>query len=195
MKRYFTATGLILLLFIVTSAAGAPTDRYEELTGEADDFEVIEKPWEESAVKIPELPADDGWVTVPMDSLPATQSLALGKNTIRIDKNDWVVRYWLLIRSTGGAYNAMYQGLRCKTGETINYAYGQKQLEPVVAPVKEPRWLAIGPRRRGNYAEELSHYIFCSGEVPRTPQQIQDAIDGTFGMKNPYQDYFDFDND
>ena len=195
MKRYFTATGCILLLFIAAGVAAEATDRYEELTGEGDDFEVIETPWEESAVKVPELPEDDGWLTIAMDSLPSTQSLALGKDTIRIDKNDWVVRYWLLLRSTGGAYNAMYQGLRCKTRETITYAYGQKRREPVVVQVKEPRWVAIGPRRKGNYVQELSHYIFCSGEVPRTPQQIQDAIDGTFELKNPYQDYFDFDND
>lgn len=195
MKRYFTATGLILLLFITASATAKPTDRYEEITGEEDDFDAIEKPWKESGVKVPELPGDDAWVSIPMDSLPATQSLALGKDTIRIDKNDWVVRYWLLLRSTGGSYNAIYQGLRCRTRETVAYAYGQKQREPMVVPVKEPRWVAIGQRRKGNYTQELAHYIFCSGEVPRNLQQIQDAIDGTFEMKNPYQDFFDHDND
>jgi hypothetical protein len=191
MKRYFTATGLILLLFIATCANAEPTDRYEEVTGEQDDFGVVEKLWQESAVQIPDLPADDAWVTIPMDSLPATQKLALEKSSILIDKKDWVVRYWLLIRSTGGAYNASYQGLRCRTSETVTYAYGQKQREPMVSPVKEPRWVPIGQRRKGNYAHELSHYIFCSGAVPRTPKQMQDAIEGTFQMKNPYQEYFD----
>jgi len=191
MKHYFTATGLLLLLFIAAGAIAAPTDRYEEVTGEEDDFDVIEKPWQESALQLPELPAEDAWATIPMDSLPATQELALGENSILIDKKDWVVRYWLLIRSTGGAYNASYQGLRCRTREVVTYAYGQKHRDPMVTRVKEPRWTAIGNRRKGNYHHELAHYIFCSGEVPRTPKQMQQAIDGVFELTNPYQDYFD----
>ena len=191
MKHYFTATGLILLLFIAASAIAEPTDRYEEVTGEEDDFDAIERPWTESAVQLPELPADDDWATIPMDSLPATQKLALGKNSIRIDKKDWVIRYWVLIRSTGGAYNAIFQGLRCSTREVITYAYGQKHRDPMVTPVKEPRWTDIGKRRKGNYHPELAHYVFCSGEVPRTPKQMEQAIDGVFEMTNPYQDYFD----
>jgi hypothetical protein len=191
MKYYFTATGLILLLFIAASANAEPTDRYEELTGEQDDFDVIEKSWQESAAQVKDLPADDAWVTIPMDSLPSTQKLALSKNNINIDKKDWVVRYWVLIRSTGGAYNAAYQGLRCSTREVTTYAYGQKHRDPMVTRVKEPRWTDIGPRRKGNYTQELSHYIFCSGEVPRTPKQMEQAIDGVFERSNPYQEYFD----
>lgn len=191
MKHYFTATGLILLLFIAASAIAEPTDRYEEVTGEEDDFDAIERPWQESTIKVPKLPADDDWDTIPMDSLPATQKLALGKNSILIDKKDWVVRYWLLITSTGGAYNASYQGLRCRTRQFVTYAYGQKDQDPKVTPVKEPRWTDIGPRRRGNYHHELAHYIFCSDEVPRTPKQMQQAIDGVFELTNPYQEYFD----
>jgi len=191
MTRYFTAYGFILLLFVATCAMAKPTDRYEELTGEQDDFDVIEKPWEESAFQVPELPADDGWVNFPMDSLPATQKLALSKNNITIDKKDWVVRYWVLISSTGGAYNAAYQGVRCRTREFVTYAYGQKNREPRVTLVKEPRWTDIGKRRKGNYTEELARYIFCSGEVPRTPREMEQAIDGRFELMNPYQDYFD----
>lgn len=191
MKHYFTATGLILLLFLAACANAEPTDRYEELTGEHDDFDAIEKPWQESEVKIPDLPADDTWATIPMDSLPPSQKLALGKDSIRIDKQDWVVRYWLLISSTGGGYNASYQGLRCRTRQTVVYAYAQKRPEPTINPVKEPKWTDIGNRRKGNYAHELAHYIFCSGEVPRTRKQMQQAMDGIFQLTNPYQDYFD----
>lgn len=191
MKYHFTATGILLLLFIAASAIAEPTDRYEEVTGEEDDFDVIEKPWTESSVQLPELPADDAWSTMPMDSLPATQKLALAKSSIRIDKKDWVVRYWVLIRSTGGAYNASYQGLRCRTREVITYGYGQNYPEPKVIPIKEPRWADIGKRKRGNYTHELAHYVFCSDEVPRTPKQMEQAIDGVFELTNPYQDYFD----
>jgi len=191
MKHYFTATGLILLLFIAASAIAEPTDRYEEVTGEEDDFDAIERPWTESSVQIPELPADDAWSTMPMDSLPATQKLALAKSSIRIDKKDWVVRYWVLISSTGGAYNASFQGLRCRTREVITYAYGQEYPESKVIPIKEPMWRDIGNRKRGNYTHELAHYVFCSDEVPRTPKQMEQAIDGVFELTNPYQDYFD----
>jgi len=191
MKRYFTATCLVLLLFIAACVTAKPTDRYEEITGEQDDFDAIEKPWQESEVQIPDLPADDDWVIIPMDSLPATQKLALGKDSIRIDKQDWVVRYWLRIRSSAGGYNASYQGMRCRTRQTVTYAHVQLQPEPTVIPVKKPVWTDIAGRRKGNYAHELAHYIFCSGEVPRTPKQMQQAMDGIFELTNPYQEYFD----
>lgn len=193
MTRYFTATGIVLLWFIGSCAIAAPTDRYEEMTGEHDDFDVIEKPWQESDAQVPDLPADDEWVTLPMDSLPKTQMLALSKNHIVIDKKDLVVRYWLLIRSTGGAYNAMYQGLRCRTREVINYAYGQQHRDPMVVEVKEPKWMDIGKRGRGNYAHELSTDIFCSGEVPRNARQVEQAMAGVYGIANPYQDLIDND--
>lgn len=191
MSRYFTATGFILLLFVVACAMAKPTDRYEEVTGEEDDFDVIEKPWQESAVQVPELPEDDGWVTFSVDSLPSTQKLALSKNNITIDRKDWVVRYWVRISSTGGASNTAYQGVRCRTREFVTYAYGHKHRDPAVTLVKRPKWTEIGLRRKGNYTEELARYIFCSGEVPRKPREMEQAIDGKFELMNPYQDYFD----
>lgn len=191
MKRYLTATGFILLLFITAFAMAKPTDRYEEITGEQDDFDVIEKPWLESGIQVPELPNDAAWSPVPMDSLPKTQQLALDKNTMKVDQKDWVVRYWVLIRSTGGAYNAAYEGIRCTTNEFIIYAYGQNKREPNVKRVREPRWMDVGQRRKGNYRRELVDYFFCAGEVPRNIKQIEQAIDGVFELMNPYEEITD----
>jgi len=98
MKHYITATGITMLIFLATSAMAKPTDRYEELTGEFDDFDAIEKSWERSDTPVPELPTEDGWVEIPMDSLPKTNVLSLDRNNIVIDKRDWVIRFWVEIK-------------------------------------------------------------------------------------------------
>ena len=44
--------------------------------------------------------------------------------TLSVDK-DGVVRYVLVARSSNGAQNVTYEGLRCETGEYRFYAFGQ----------------------------------------------------------------------
>ena len=60
MKALLSYAGALMIL-----SAGvlhsAPTDRYEELTGEADDLRYSGEEWQESETKIPDLPPESGW--------------------------------------------------------------------------------------------------------------------------------------
>ncbi len=180
---------LLALLFSLTSLLhSAPTDRYEELTGDQDDFEANVKEWKESFTQIPPLPDDGAWAQVQIDSLPANQRAFLDLGTMSISDKDYVVRYWLLVRSTAGGYTATFEGLRCGTGEYAVYAYGNPRRDPAVREVKKPKWKKTSHTRSG-YRAELADDVFCSGGVPRERYQIEQAVQGRFEQLNPFDNW------
>ena len=184
-----------LLFFCLLWGAGvaAPTDRYEELTGEEDDFKVIEKSWEESTARIPPLPAEKNWQEIRIDALPKGQHLYLDLSSLYIDKKDWVVRYWLLVRSDAGAFNATFEGMRCVTKEFVIYAYGVKDREPSVRQIKQPKWKKVGHRRQFNFRDELRADVFCAGETPRTKPEIEASAKGAYEYLNPFNNWVNDD--
>jgi len=59
---------------------------------------------------------------VPFDvSINSALQFGVDAGTINIGR-DGVVRYVIVARSTSGTINAMYEGLRCSTGEMRTYA-------------------------------------------------------------------------
>ena len=181
---------LLVGLFAISNLIhGKPTDRYEELTGEQDDFEVIEKEWKEGASEIPPFPDDEMWQPVQIDSLPKHQKAFLDINSLSVSDKDFVVRYWLLIRSKAGGYMASFEGLRCATKEYIVYAYGNPRRDPVVRKVKRPKWKRFGRSRKFDYRVELAEDFFCTGEIPRHRYQIEQAIKGLYEQLNPFDNW------
>ncbi|WP_456415945.1 CNP1-like family protein [Thiolapillus sp.] len=179
---------LALLLFAMGLSQGAPTDRYEELTGEQDDFEANPKEWKERFSGVPPLPGEGAWTSVRVDSLPKNQRAFLDTNTLSVSDKDYVVRYWLLIRSTAGGYTATFEGLRCGTEEYVIYAYGNPRRKPAVREVKTPKWKEIGGARSA-YRKELAKDVFCTGGVPRERYQIEQAMKGLFEQLNPFDNW------
>ena len=190
MNAFLTYAGMILILCAGILQA-APTDRYEELTGEADELEFRGEEWQESEVQIPELPSDSDWVQLHMDELPKNQHLYLARGSVQVDQEDYVTRYWALIRSTSGGYNAFYEGTRCSTVEYIIYAYGQKSGTPRVREVETPLWQKINRTLRNNYRRELAMDYLCAGTTPKTPKQVIQSVKGLYESHNPYSEYTD----
>ncbi|WP_456407035.1 CNP1-like family protein [Thiolapillus sp.] len=183
--------GILLALFVFVTgvAASAPTDRYEELTGDQDDFEASVKEWKEALGEIPPFPDDDAWKQVEIDVLPENQRAYLDMENLNVSEKDFVVRYWLLIRSSAGAFTATYEGLRCSSKEYVIYAYGDPRRDPVVRKVKKPKWREYGRMKRGNYRGELAQGYFCTGEIPRERYQIEQAVKGLFESHNPFDNW------
>ncbi len=180
----------LALLFAVSGVLqAAPTDRYEELTGDQDDFEAKVKEWKESTTDIPPFPEEDAWKQLQLDVLPKNQQGFLAMDSLSISDKDYVVRYWLLIRSTAGGYTATFEGLRCSTKEYVIYAYGDPRRKPVVRKVKLPKWKKYGRMKGANYRVELADDFFCTGEIPRQRRQIEQAVRGLFEQHNPFDNW------
>lgn len=165
------------------------TDRYEELTGEEDDFDVVEKPWKEYRREVPPLPGKEQWQPVRLDSLPKSQHAFIDLGSLDIGSRDQVVRYWLAIRSDAGGAMTTYEGIHCGNRNFIIYAYGYPDREPHVRPVRNPKWKPVSGQRTAPYRWELMQDVLCSGEVPRTLRQIGQAAKGRFEKMNPFDNW------
>ena len=76
--------------------------------------------WKE--LETPPPPAFEVSRLVPFDvSIHSALQFGVDAGTIAIGK-DGVVRYVIVARSASGAVNAMYEGMRCSTGEVRTYA-------------------------------------------------------------------------
>ncbi len=184
---------LLSLLLCGGALSAAPTDRYEELTGEQDDFDVDAKEWKEFRTEIPPLPGEASWTAVPVDALPKNLHAYLDMNTLNVSDKDFVVRYWLLIRSDRGGYTATWEGVRCATGEYVVYAYGYRDRQPSLRRMKSPKWRPLGGRSASNYRYELATDIFCAGEVPRKKFQMEQAVKGLYEAHNPFNNWVNDD--
>jgi len=184
---------LLSLLLCVGGLWAAPTDRYEELTGEQDDFEADVKEWKEFRTEIPPLPEDDAWTEVPLDALPKNMHAFLDMDSLNRSDKDFVLRYWLLIRSDKGAYTATWEGLRCSAREYVIYAWGYKNRKVALRRAKQPRWRPLSAQSSGNYRLELADDVFCAGETPRRKFQIEQAVKGLYEAHNPFNNWMNDD--
>jgi hypothetical protein len=79
-----------------------------------------EKVWTEAAAAPPATFSTE--VLIPFEVMKASAlSYGIDPNTLTVGE-DGVVRYVMVARSSSGALNVLYQGIRCATAETKTYA-------------------------------------------------------------------------
>lgn len=77
---------------------------------------------------------------------------------------DGVVRYTLVIKTSGGATNVMFEGMRCETREKKTYALGHS--DGTWARARDPDWRFIERRLYERHYNTLYDDIFCRGKNP-----------------------------
>lgn len=80
-----------------------------------------------------------------------TASLSVGK--------DGVVRYALVVRTSGGATNVTFEGMRCETGEFKLFATGHP--DGNWSPVRRGEWRRIENKPVNRQHAALSRDFFC----------------------------------
>lgn len=84
---------------------------------------------------------------------PATLSIA----------QDGIVRYVVVARNAGGSVNAMYEGIRCSTGEVKTYARaGSTGVWSVLA---EPQWRGLTDNQPSKHAWVFARQAACDGRA------------------------------
>ncbi|MFT3719819.1 CNP1-like family protein [Pseudorhodoferax sp.] len=90
--------------------------------------------------------------------------------TIRIGE-DGVVRYVMVARSNTGAMTAMYEALRCSTGEYKLYArYNVDRW----TPVGTPQWQSLWESSRVKYPLAFARQGGCDNRAP--PTTVRDIV-------------------
>jgi hypothetical protein len=102
-----------VLLPAATAAQPRPDMEEEEGKG---------KPWVELEVKLPLFPKPENLLQFD-PSAASSNHFYIDPGSISIG-SDGAVRYTLVVRSSSGAENVSYEGIRCETREQKYYAFG-----------------------------------------------------------------------
>lgn len=107
----------MVALLMCSQSFGQPAPKFD-YNPEFDD-----KPWEEVQAQLPAFPRPENLLRIDtgpgggFDFFVDSESIAVG--------NDGVVRYTLVARSSGGALNVSFEGIRCSTRERKLYGFGR----------------------------------------------------------------------
>lgn len=132
--------------------------------------------WEESTV--PSAPAFKTDALLSID-MPPHLSLRFGVDpaTVTVTK-DGIVRYVVVARSSTGAINAFYEGIRCAKGEFKTYArYNTSGQWNVVS---RPAWKPLDDSASSRHTRALAFQAVCEGRTVNgnSVQAIVSALKG-----------------
>ncbi|PSJ17889.1 CNP1-like family protein [Nitrosomonas supralitoralis] len=121
-----------------------------------DQFE-SDKPWIEQLTQLPAYPNATDLMEFDTGAVSSNHYL-VDRNSISIGE-DGVIRFTLVVKSSSGALNVSYEGIRCATSERKLYALGRDD-KTWIQP-RESEWQKLELVRQFNAQRELAKNIFC----------------------------------
>ena len=150
-------TPAAVLLAVAACAAQPPQDEFDG------------KPWEVLKAQLPSYPKPENLLRVHVS--PATAfEFFVDAASVSVGQ-DGIVRYTLIARSTSGAVNVSYEGIRCLPRERKLYAFGRS--DSTWSPARIPQWVPISQTNPQHAA--LAEDFFCpeSRRVRTTEEAVQ----------------------
>lgn len=124
-------------------------------------------PWEEMQAQLPAYPLDQN--LIPLDVGSATPHRyfvdALSISTAK----DGVTRYTLVIKTSGGATNVSFEGMRCESREQKYYAIGRPNR--TWGRARNPQWRYIEARDVITHHFTLYREYLCRGKITVEPAE------------------------
>lgn len=130
-----------------------------------------DKPWVEVETVLPEYPKSENLIQFYVSAVTSNTFLVDAKSLSAGE--DGVVRYTVVVKTSGGASNVSFEGMRCKTKERRLYALGRNDNTWVKPRTKD--WTNIRP---GSYQAILYKEYFCPGGM-----SIYKAEEGVDALK------------
>ncbi len=129
--------------------------------------------WEEDSVQPPAFPLEANLREFYVSATTA-HKFYIDASTLSVGK-DGVVRYVLVVRTSGGATNTTYEGMRCESGEYKLYATGHR--DGTWAMARRGEWSRIVNKPTNRHHAALARDYFCpSGTAIHTPAEGQEAL-------------------
>lgn len=119
----------------------------------------VDPDWKESEAPTP--PAFSAKQLIPL-TMPSYVSLKFGidPSTLVITP-DGILRYVVVASNASGSTTAMYEGIRCSTGEVKTYARFNSSGE--WDPINEPKWMDLAGRHPSKHALVIARQGACEG--------------------------------
>lgn len=129
--------------------------------------------WEEDVAQPPAFPLEANLREFYVSATTA-HKFYIDASTLNVGK-DGVVRYVLVVRTSGGTTNTTFEGMRCESGEYKIYATGHR--DGTWAIVRKGEWHSIVNKPTNRHHAALSRDYFCpSGTAIHTPTEGQEAL-------------------
>jgi hypothetical protein len=129
--------------------------------------------WVEDEAALPAFPKPENLLPFYVGEMTAHRFMIDG-STLQVGK-DRVVRYVLVMQTSGGATNISYEGMRCDTGEYRLYASGRS--DGTWAEARRSEWRMIENKPVNRYHAALAHDLFCpSGIAIYSADEGRDAL-------------------
>lgn len=162
MMRFFT----LLMSFLAGVALLA-----EAHAREADDPDAPQ--WAETAIEFPAFPREANLREFYVSEV-TTHKFYIDATTLSVG-TDGVVRYVLVVRTSGGATNTSFEGIRCESGELKIHATGHHDGQ--WAKARRSEWRRIENKPVNRHHAVLARELFCPLALPiRTPAEGLEAL-------------------
>ena len=132
-----------------------------------------EKPWKELQAQLPAYPKDENLISFFVS--PATDNkFFIDSKSVSVGE-DGVVRYSLMVKSSQGATNVTFEGIRCSSEEYKLYAFGHS--DGTWGKARSSKWKEIEHKDRNNQHDVLYNDFFCpNGIMVRNAKDAVDAL-------------------
>ena len=117
--------------------------------------------WSEMQAQLPPYPVDENLIPLNVGSVSAHRYFVDGRSVST--GGDGVVRFTMIIKTSGGSTNISFEGMRCESREQKYYAIGRTDKSWVRA--RNPQWRPI------DFKEATAHHItlyreyLCRGKI------------------------------
>ncbi len=138
-----------------------------------------QQPWLEQLAQLPPYPDFNNLIPVTVQT-SADYQHAVDPESISIG-DDGVVRFTLVSRSSAGAMNISYEGIRCETNERKLYAIGRD--DKTWSKPRTSEWQSLGFVKQFYAQRELSRNLLCPDKHP--VKSKEEAISVLKAGKNP----------
>lgn len=158
---------LLLASGVTVFAQNIPIDRLKMSHDFEEDYDA--KKWEEIALQLPAPPKKERLIAIYVSAATEHQffidpeSLSLGK--------DGVARFTLVVRTSGGATNVSFEGMRCETRERRAYAFGRA--DGSWSKARRNEWVKIREENvNRQYAALFGEYLCPDGVIAGSVENI-----------------------
>ena len=157
-----------LEILIVLAGLAATAQAHAQWSGWDYDFDEETKSWKEIQAKIPPYPKTQNLILLEAGS-ETPHKFYIDAASVSVGE-DGVVRYTTVIKTSGGATNVSFEGMRCETREGKLYALGHKDGSWVRA--RDPKWQRILLRDLKPHHYVLYREFFCPSPAKPTPAKV-----------------------
>lgn len=191
-NRYCLWLGLVALLFCQVGQAESNSPLTAK-KGDANFYDpngsfnpnVEEYEWKEQESDLPPFPEDENLIEFQVTRPNAAFNYFIDTNSLNYSRSEGVVRYTVVIKSSRGAKNVAFEGIRCDTNEYKTYAFGNGKGQ--FTRPRRAEWKEISKNDYTRYRNDLSNFYFCNIHVldPSVEKIIDELKYGTPERREP----------